>query len=260
MGSRGRKGGGKAGRGQGGHGPGDLCLYGRHAVEAALGNPGREKELLLASPKALAGLKKSGIALGSLSIEEAEPAQLEALAGLDAPHQGLVLKVRPLPGRHIEDLEPDPNRPHNIVVVLDHLTDPHNVGAIFRSAAAFKARAIVTTTDRAASETGALAKAASGALEVVPWVRVTNLARGLDGLADLGYWRVGLDGEAEKSLQDTDAGRDVALILGAEGRGLRDGTKNKCDFLARLPVSDAVESLNVSVAAAVALYELVRGD
>ena len=134
----------------------------------------------------------------------------------------------------------------------------HNVGAIFRSAAAFGARAIITTDDHAPRESGVLAKAASGALETLPWVRVTNLAAALDQLAGLGYWRVGLDGAGEKRLDQVDLGSDLVLVMGGEGRGLRQRTKQKCDLLARLDIAADVDSLNVSNAAAVALYELTR--
>ena len=235
-------------------------LYGRHAVEAALKNPEREKRRLYALPKALAALKEGGFDTSSLHLEEAEREKLASLIGGQVPHQGLVLEVRPLPGRHIEDLKPDPSLPHNLVVALDQLSDPHNIGAIFRSAAAFGARCIVSTKDRAPGESGALAKAASGALENVPWVQVTNLAAALDRLKDLGYWRLGLDEAAKTRLEDVDLGSDLVLVLGGEGRGLRARTKEKCDLLARLTISDRMASLNVSNAAAVALYALSRSQ
>ena len=232
-------------------------LYGRHTVEAALKNPEREKRQLYGHPKALAALGQSGIETPSLKIETADNRRLAGLVGPEAPHQGLVLEVRPLPGRHPDELKPDPLRPHNLVVALDQLSDPHNIGAIFRSAAAFGARGIVTTRDHAPGESGVLAKAASGALEVVPWIRVTNLAAALDKLKDMGYWRLGLEGTAETSLAKVDLGSDLVLVLGGEGRGLRPRTKEKCDLLVRLEISDRMASLNVSNAAAVALYELV---
>lgn len=245
----------KSGRPAAGRDP-SFYLYGRHAVEAALKNPEREKRQLYGSPKALAALGARGIETLSLKIETADNRRLAGFVGPEAPHQGLVLEVRPLPGRHLEDLAPDPSRPHNLVVALDQLSDPHNIGAIFRSAAAFGARGIVTTHDRAPGETGVLTKAASGALEVVPWVRVTNLAAALDKLADMGYWRLGLEGTADQTLEEVDLGSDLVLVLGGEGRGLRPRTKEKCDVLARLEISDRIASLNVSNAAAVALYVL----
>ncbi len=222
-------------------------------------NPEREKRQLYGSPKALAALGQSGTGTPGLKIETADNKRLAGLVGPEAPHQGLVLEVRPLPGRHPEDLKPDPLLPRNLVVALDQLSDPHNIGAIFRSAAAFGVRGIVTTHDRAPGESGVLAKAASGALETVPWVRVTNLASALDKLAEMGYWRLGLEGTAGQTLEAVDLGSDLVLVLGGEGRGLRPRTKEKCDVLARLEISDAIASLNVSNAAAVALYELTRG-
>ena len=238
-----------------------LILFGRHPVVAGLGNPSREKIALYATEKALAALRDEIELAKELPIHLSTGHEIADLVGEDAPHQGLALRVRPLPGQHLSNFAPIASTAagaKNIIVVLDQVSDPHNVGAIMRSAAAFGARAVITTERNSPSESGVLAKSASGALETVPWIRVTNLSRALEELADLGYWRVGLDGNAKHAIGETDAGENVALVLGAEGKGLREGTAKKCDYLVRLPISNAVESLNVSNAAAVALYEFAK--
>lgn len=230
-----------------------LYIYGRHAVEAALANKSREIIALKATDRAL---KTMNLPEG-LKPEIVSDAELVAIVGAAAPHQGMVLQARALPGRHLDEVRPESDRP-NLVILLDQVTDPHNVGAILRSAIAFGARALITTERHAPHESGALAKAASGALDMLPWIRVTNLSRALDDLAEMGYWRIGLDGGAEKLLAELDMGGDIALVLGAEGRGLRDGTQKHVDVIARLPINPAIGSLNVSNAAAVALYELAE--
>jgi 23S rRNA (guanosine2251-2'-O)-methyltransferase len=185
-------------------------------------------------------------------VEYADVADLGRLVSHDAPHQGLVLECEPLEEIHLDDvLNGDPDRP---IVVLDQVTDPHNVGAILRSAAAFGAAALVTQDRHAPPESGSLAKAASGALEFVPWVRVVNLARALEEIAEAGYWRIGLAGDADAEFAQALAAGPVALVLGAEGEGLRHNIAAHCDALARLPIGEAMESLNVSNAAAIALY------
>ena len=249
---------GRAGRMQGGRGSGrpthgHVRLWGRHAVEAALKNPAREHRKLWATREGVASL--DGELPAGFPIEYAEVADLARLVSHDAPHQGLVLECEPLGDIHLDEvLNGDAERP---VVVLDQVTDPHNVGAILRSAAAFDALGIVTQDRHAPPESGALAKAASGALEVVPWVRVVNLARALDDIAEAGFWRIGLTGEAETNLADALGPARVALVLGAEGEGMRQNTEAHCDALARLPISGRIESLNVSNAAAIALYAAV---
>ncbi len=224
-------------------------FWGRHAVAAALINPEREILRLWATREAAAALEVDP----SIPITYADVADLGRLVPRDAPHQGLVAEVERLPDRLLADLldEAQDGRP---LLVLDHVTDPHNVGAILRSAAAFDALGLVTQDRHAPPESGALAKAASGALETVPWVRVVNLARALDDIAEAGFWRIGLTGEAETMLAEALGPPRVALVLGAEGEGMRFNTAQHCDALARLPIGSRMESLNVSNAAAVALY------
>jgi 23S rRNA (guanosine2251-2'-O)-methyltransferase len=231
-------------RGAGGK-PRGLWLYGRHAVEAALANPGRSCHRLLATAEALAALggtaRRPG--LETLTVEREE---IERRLGAGAVHQGLALSVAPLPRLELKRAcAPEPGR--NLVLLLDQVTDPHNVGAILRSAAAFEVR-------------GVAARAAAGALDVVPVVEVVNLARALDDLAALGYWRIALDGEAAATLDEVPDNRNLVLALGAEGSGLRRLVAEHCDFAARLPIAPAVESLNVSVACGIALYALARRE
>jgi 23S rRNA (guanosine2251-2'-O)-methyltransferase len=185
---------------------------------------------------------------------------LEKLLPPDAAHQGLALLVEKLPGRDLESLLealPESNRPETILV-LDQITDPHNVGAILRSAAAFGALAAIVPEHGAPAVTGALAKAASGALETVPLLRVVNLARALERLKKSGFWTLGLDETAPQNLAALDLPPRIALVLGAEGAGLRRLTREHCDYLAKLPTRPAMASLNVSNAAAVALYALAQ--
>jgi 23S rRNA (guanosine2251-2'-O)-methyltransferase len=247
---RGRAGRMKGGRGSGRASSGAVRLWGHHAVEAALKNPERKHRKLWATREAIAGL--DGELPADFSIEYAQGPDLARLVARDAPHQGLVLECEPLPELWLDDvIEGDPARP---ILVLDQVTDPHNVGAILRSAAAFDACAIVTQDRHAPPESGSLAKSASGALEVVPWIRVVNLARALEEIAEAGYWRIGLAGEAQSTLAEALPAGPVALVLGAEGEGIRHNIAGHCDALARLPISAAMESLNVSNAAAIALY------
>lgn len=247
---RGRAGRNQGGRGSGKAGAGAVRLWGRHAVEAALMNPARVHRKLWATHEGVESL--NGELPPGFPLEYAGPEDLARLVARDAPHQGLVLECEPLEDLHLSEvLEADSGRP---IVVLDQVTDPHNVGAILRSAAAFGAAAIVTQDRHAPPEGGVLAKAASGALETVPWVRVVNLARALEELAEAGYWRIGLAGEAEAVLADIMPTGPLAIVLGAEGEGMRHNIAAHCDVLAKLPISSAIESLNVSNAAAIALY------
>jgi 23S rRNA (guanosine2251-2'-O)-methyltransferase len=247
---RGRAGRMKGGRGSGRASTGQVRLWGRHPVEAALKNPERQHRKLWATREGIASL--DGELPPDFPVEYADVADLARLVAKDAPHQGLVLECAPLEDVFLDEVAlGEPDRP---VVVLDQVTDPHNVGAILRSAAAFNAAAIVTQDRHAPPESGVLAKSASGALETVPWVRVVNLARALEELAEAGYWRIGLAGEAQDALADIMPTGPLAIVLGAEGEGLRHNIAAHCDALAKLPISSAIESLNVSNAAAIALY------
>jgi 23S rRNA (guanosine2251-2'-O)-methyltransferase len=188
-----------------------------------------------------------------VAVTLAEAPDLGRLVPNDAPHQGVVIEVEPLEEIWLGDLLTGADE-DALLLVLDQVTDPHNVGAILRSAAAFGAIGIVTQDRHSPPESGVVAKAASGALERVPWARVVNLGRALEEIGEAGFWRIGLTGDAETALKDALGPKRVALVLGAEGPGLRANTREHCDALARLPIGDAVESLNVSNAAAVALY------
>ena len=224
-------------------------FWGKHAVAAALDNPGR-KVLRAWATREATGLMQFP---KDVQVTLAEAPDLGRLVPNDAPHQGVVVEVEPLEEAWLDDVLADaPERA--VLLVLDQVTDPHNVGAILRSAAAFGAVAIVTQDRHSPPESGALAKAASGALERVPWVRVVNLARALEQIGEAGFWRIGLAGEAEAGLKEALGSPRVALVLGAEGPGLRQNTREHCDALAKLPISDSIESLNVSNAAAIALY------
>jgi 23S rRNA (guanosine2251-2'-O)-methyltransferase len=222
-------------------------FWGRHAVAAALANPAREVVRIWATREAGAALD-----FGAAPVTWSDVADLGRMVPRDAPHQGVVAEVERLEDILLADLldAAEDGRP---LIVLDQVTDPHNVGAILRSAAAFDALGLVTQDRHAPPESGALAKAASGALESVPWVRVVNLARALEEIAAAGFWRIGLAGEARTTLADALGPPRVALVLGAEGEGLRHNTEAHCDALARLPIT-GIESLNVSNAAAIALY------
>jgi 23S rRNA (guanosine2251-2'-O)-methyltransferase len=224
-------------------------FWGKHAVAAALDNPARRVTRAWATREA-AGFMQFPV---DLPVTLADVADLGRLVPGDAPHQGVVVEVEPLEESWLADLLTEAGE-RSTLLVLDQVTDPHNVGAILRSAAAFGALGIVTQDRHSPPESGALAKAASGALERVPWVRVVNLARALEEIAEAGFWRIGLAGDAELDLKCALGPPRVALVLGAEGPGMRANTRDHCDAVARLPISTAVESLNVSNAAAVALY------
>ncbi len=236
-----------------GAGRGGVWLYGSHAVAAALANPQRELRRLLLTEEAEAGLRERG-ASWPLVPERIDRARLDLLLGRDAVHGGVALLADPLASPALGDVLAGPGP----VLVLDQVSDPRNVGAILRSAASFGACAVVVQDRNAPDETGVLAKAASGALERVPLLRAVNLARTLGALKAAGLWVVGLDAGAAALSGPALSERRVVLVLGAEGAGLRRLTRESCDELAGLAMPGGMESLNVSAAAAVALYELNR--
>ncbi|MCH2546942.1 MAG: 23S rRNA (guanosine(2251)-2'-O)-methyltransferase RlmB [Alphaproteobacteria bacterium] len=230
---------------------GTVWLFGRHAVFAALANPTRDFRRLLVT-------KNSGEHLPDLPQElhpqTVETQEINRVVPRDAVHQGYALEVLPLQEADL-DILAHTERP---ILLLDQITDPHNIGAILRSAAAFDAAGIVLTKHGAPEETGTLAKSASGALELVPVVRVANLVQAMEQLKSAGYWVAGMDGSATQTLCEAKLSPKTALVMGAEGSGLRRLTQEKCDLLVKLPISSKMESLNVSNAAAIALYELNR--
>ena len=233
-------------------GDGPALLYGWHTVTAALTNPARRPRSLLLTPNAERRLAEAGIAL-SLKPEIVRPDEIDRRLSPDAVHQGLLLEADPLDAPDLDELPAD-----GIVLVLDQVTDPHNVGAIVRTAAAFAVKAIVTTARHSPEATGVLAKSASGGLELVPFVLIQNLARGLAALKERGFLTVGLDSDAETDLAAAALRAPLALVIGAEGKGLRQLTRETCDLNARLALPGDIKSLNVSNATALALYVATR--
>lgn len=239
--------------------PQRLWLYGRHAVSAALANPERRVRRVLATKNARDWLADKPMRdEWRDKIEDARPDTIDKALPAGAVHQGLATEVFDLPRARLkESCATDAgNRP---VIILDQITDPQNIGAIFRSAAAFDAKAVIVQERRTPPLAGALAKAAAGAIETVPCVKVVNIARALEALADLGYETVGLTGEAETDIAALEKSRPIALTLGAEGAGLRPLVAATCRAQARIPIAKNMKSLNVSTAAAIALYEVMRG-
>lgn len=228
-------------------------LWGIHAVAAALANPVRRIVRLSLTDNAENRLAEAVKAHG-LTAERVHPRDLDRLLGEDTVHQGALAVAEPLPAPALDEVAAAAVAAGRPLVVLDQVTDPHNVGAVLRSAAVFGASGLVMVRRSAPPLGGALAKAASGALEHVPVVLVANLARALGDLAGLGLRRIGLDGEAGQLIEATDLSGGVALVLGSEGRGLRRLTRESCDALVRIGAAGAIASLNVSNAAAIALH------
>lgn len=231
-----------------------VWLFGLHAVRDALMNPRREKLTLMVTPNALAKLEKA-VAAAGIEPQVVDPRKFRPPLDPGSVHQGAVLEVKPLDWGSLEEVAIGAEAPR--LILLDRVTDPHNVGAILRSAEVLGASAVVGTRHHAAPETGALAKTASGALERQPYLRVRNLAEAIRELQQMGYLVLGLDGEAEMTIEAAVAGRTgdpVALVLGAEGPGLREKTRETVDRLVRIDAAGRFGSLNVSNAAAIALY------
>jgi 23S rRNA (guanosine2251-2'-O)-methyltransferase len=232
---------------------GPVYLYGLHTVRAALTNPLRDKRALLVTPNALMRLQEDGSKV-EMRYTETTPKELDRLLGADAVHQGVALEVEPVSRFGLNDV-PNPR----LIVILDQLTDPHNVGAILRTACAFGADAVVTTSRHSPSETGVMAKAASGALDLVPMIEVRNLGDAIEKLKERGLHVIGFDSEAPAPLRPRTDDVPLAIVLGAEGKGLRQRTRELCDEMVRLDMPGPIKSLNVSNAAAIALFAATAG-
>ncbi|WP_027057022.1 TrmH family RNA methyltransferase [Mesorhizobium loti] len=228
---------------------GVVRLYGLHTVRAALDNPRRKIRKMLVTRNAAERLEIADLAALPFKTELVEPRDIDKITGSDAVHQGVLIEAEPLKPKRLDALGDA-----KLVLVLDQVTDPHNVGAILRSAVAFGAGALITTARHSPQESGVLAKAASGALEHIDQIEVKNLADALDQLHEAGFRTIGLDSEGPAELEKSFAGEKIALVLGAEGKGLRQKTRETVTTLARLDMPGAIHSLNVSNAAAIGLY------
>lgn len=234
---------------------GEVWIWGIHAASAALANPMRKISKAYLTPNAA---QRAGLDLDALPrfAQLTEPSEIDQRLPPGAVHQGLAVRCRPLDGADISEAALRPDKP---LVILDQVTDPQNVGAVFRSAAAFGMGGVVMQTRNAPALGGALAKAATGAIERVEEIRAVNLSRAIDALRDAGWKVIGLDGAAEQTLDEAFAGDEpLAIVLGAEGAGIRQGVAKACSSLARIPINADMESLNVSNAAAIAFYEAAR--
>ncbi|WP_439272177.1 TrmH family RNA methyltransferase [Pseudochrobactrum sp. HB0163] len=232
---------------------GTVRLYGLHTVKAAIENPRRQILRMMVTKNALSRLELDDATLARLAPEIAEPRDIDALTGSEAVHQGVMIEAAPLKPRKLHDLQQG-----KLILILDQVTDPHNVGAILRSAVAFGADALITTSRHSPMESGVLAKSASGALEMIDQIEVRNLAEAILELHELGYMTIGLDSEGPLEMEQTLKGEKIALVLGAEGKGLRQKTRETVSALARLDMPGAIKSLNVSNAAAISLYAAQR--
>ncbi|WP_346894978.1 23S rRNA (guanosine(2251)-2'-O)-methyltransferase RlmB [uncultured Roseibium sp.] len=227
---------------------GPILLYGMHTVEAAFANPDRKRRKLFATENAQRRLAERDVKI-DVPIETLQPRQLDHMVTRDAVHQGVILEADPLPAYGVKEL-----KGARLVLALDQVTDPHNVGAILRSAVALDADAVVTTERHAPEEGPVLAKSASGALDMIRHVRVKNMARFITEMGEQSFFCVALDSDGEATLEETEFGPKTVLVLGSEGKGVRQGVREACDKLARLDMPGKIRSLNVSNAAVLALY------
>ena len=228
----------------------NVWLFGHHAVKAALAAKKRQFQQLLVTKQNEQEYKQLAQQSG-VRMQTVDRKKLDNMS--QQPHQGVALEASNLPQTHLKDLYDT-----DLLLALDQVTDPHNVGACLRSANAFGCGAMLLPNTHSPKDSPIIAKAAAGALEQTPLVAVSNLAQALENLKKEGFWVVGLDGQTEQTLASTDLGGKIVLVMGSEGEGLRDLVKKKCDFIAKLPMQGMVESLNVSVAAGIALYEARR--
>jgi len=226
-----------------------LYLYGLHTIRQALANPNRKKIKLYATKNGLARLEFDLIETPDLAVEETLPKELDKMVGSDAVHQGVVMHVEPVATKALDALTDT-----RLLLILDQVTDPHNVGAIMRSAVALNAGAIITTSRYSPVESGVLAKSASGALDLIDHIEVRNLADTLEILSASGFTTIGLDSEEAEPFEALPAQEKIALVLGAEGKGLRERTREICNLLAKLDMPGEIKSLNVSNAAVLSLY------
>ncbi|MBV9540467.1 MAG: 23S rRNA (guanosine(2251)-2'-O)-methyltransferase RlmB [Alphaproteobacteria bacterium] len=233
-----------------------LWLYGHHAVRAALANPKRFVKRAVLTERAAEEIGAK--LLGRVRHETTDMNGVSKILPEGAVHQGVALLVEPLPRRSLEAVLDETTGKRRVVLVMDQITDPHNAGAILRTAAAFGVTAVVVQDRHSPPESGVLAKAASGALDIVPLIYEVNIARALEDLGKREFWRIALAGDAESSLSDAMHKSDLALVVGSEGEGVRRLVRERCDVSAYIPINSAMESLNVSNAAAIALYETTR--
>ena len=233
----------------------DVWLYGMHPVTLALQNKNRIIKEVWATSTAAAELNIPK----NIPFRVVDRSQIDSVVGRDAVHQGVAMKTEPLEPYTLDDLLADTeNDDKALAVILDQVTDPHNIGAIMRSSIAFNAKAVIIPDAGAPDETGTLAKSASGALELIPLIKVANLARSMEALKKAGFWCIGMDGYAKETLNAHKLPKKCVIVMGSEGDGLRRLTAQNCDYMVKLPMNEAIESLNVSNACAIALYEYYR--